>query len=43
MIFNTLNAMFIDFVKDDGMTTDTLKARLAAHIRPLARLMEARP
>nr|WP_210529636.1 TetR/AcrR family transcriptional regulator [Rubellimicrobium arenae] len=41
LIFNTLNAMFIEFVKDDGMTLDTLKARVAAQIRPLARLMEA--
>jgi AcrR family transcriptional regulator len=42
VLFNNLNAMFIEFVKDDGMTTNTLKARLAAQIEPLARLMEPR-
>ena len=43
VLFNNLNAMFIEFVKDDSLTTDGLKSRLAAQIRPLARLMEARP
>lgn len=42
VLFNNLNAMFIEFVKDDGMTTDALKARLAVQIGPLARLMEPR-
>lgn len=43
LIFNNLNAMFIEFVKDDEMTLDHLKARVTAQTRPLARLMEARP
>lgn len=43
LLFNNLNAKFIEFVKDDSMTNETLKARLAAQIRPLARLMETRP
>lgn len=43
ILFNNLNAMFIEFVKDDDMTNETLKARLTGQIRPLARLMEVRP
>jgi hypothetical protein len=36
--------MFIEFVKDDDMTLDTLRARVAAQTRPLARLIAgARP
>jgi AcrR family transcriptional regulator len=38
VIFNNLNQMFIDFVKDDDMTLDTLKARVAAQTVPLARM-----
>lgn len=40
--FAALNALFIEFVKDETMTLDTLKARAASQMRPLARLMEAR-
>lgn len=38
VIFNNLNQMFIDFVKDDEMTLDQLKARVAAQTIPLARM-----
>jgi hypothetical protein len=41
--YNNLNAMFIEFVRDDSMTTETLKSRVAAQTRPLAQLMEACP
>ena len=41
LIFNDLNQTFVDFVKDDDMTLDTLRGRVAAHIRPLARLIAA--
>lgn len=41
VLFNNLNAMFIEFVKDDAMTAEALKAHLADQIQPLARLMEA--
>ncbi len=37
LVFNNLNQMFIEFVKDDDMTLDTLRARVAAQTRPLAR------
>ncbi|WP_256371818.1 TetR/AcrR family transcriptional regulator [Rubellimicrobium sp. CFH 75288] len=40
VLFNNLNAMFIDFVRDDAMDLDTLKARVARQTRPLARMME---
>jgi AcrR family transcriptional regulator len=43
VLFNNLNAMFIEFVKDDAMPLEHLKTRLAIQIRPLARLMETRP
>jgi len=39
VIFNHLNQMFIEFVKDDGMTLETLRARTAAQTRPLAGLI----
>lgn len=41
VLFNNLNAMFIEFVKDDGMTLETLKDRVARQIHPLCRLIEA--
>ena len=40
--FAALNTLFIEFVKDETMTLDALKARAATQLRPLARLMEAR-
>lgn len=39
MIFNNLNQMFIDFVKEDAMTLETLRDRVAAQTCPLARLI----
>lgn len=39
VMFNNLNQMFIEFVKDDAMTLDTLRDRVAAQTRPLARLI----
>ena len=39
LIFNNLNQMFIEFVKDDAMTLDTLRDRVAAQTRPLANLI----
>ncbi|MBS0126038.1 TetR/AcrR family transcriptional regulator [Thetidibacter halocola] len=39
VIFNNLNQMFIDFVRDDSMTLDTLRDRVAAQMRPLACLI----
>lgn len=38
VIFNNLNQMFIDFVKDDEMLIAELKARVAAQTIPLARM-----
>ena len=43
LVFNDLNQMFLEFVKDDGMTLDQLRDRVAAHIRPLTRLIAAEP
>ena len=43
VIFNNLNQMFIDFVKDDDQSLDLLKARVADQTRPLARLIAAAP
>lgn len=40
VVFNNLNAMFIEFCKDDALDPDALAARVAAQTRPLARLME---
>jgi len=42
LVFNTLNMLFIDFVKDDAMTLEALRADLARQIRPLARLLEGK-
>ncbi len=39
VIFNNLNQMFIEFVKDDAMTLETLRERITAQTRPLADLM----
>ncbi len=39
MLFNTVNQMFIEFVKDDAMTVATLQAQVARQIAPLARLL----
>jgi AcrR family transcriptional regulator len=41
VIFNNLNQMFTEFVKDDAMTLDMLRDRVAAQTRPLARLIGA--
>ena len=41
VLFNNLNAMFIEFVKDEAMTLDRLKSRVADQTRPLARLMRS--
>jgi AcrR family transcriptional regulator len=41
LLFNNLNQMFIEFVKDDDMTLETLKARVAHQTRPVARLIAA--
>jgi AcrR family transcriptional regulator len=41
LIFNNLNMMFIEFVKDDTMTLETLRTSVAAQTRPLARLIAA--
>jgi hypothetical protein len=39
VVFNNLNQMFIEFVKDDSMTLETLRNRVAAQTRPLAQLI----
>ena len=41
VVFNNLNQMFIEFVKDDTMTLEDLRARVAAQMRPLAGLIAA--
>jgi AcrR family transcriptional regulator len=41
LLFNNLNQMFIEFVKDDDMTLESLKARVADQTRPVARLIAA--
>lgn len=41
VVFNNLNQMFIEFVKDDSMTLDTLRDRVAGQMRPLAALLAA--
>ncbi len=38
-IFNNLNMMFIEFAKDDDMTIEALKDRVARQTAPLARLI----
>lgn len=39
MIFNNLNQMFIEFVRDEDMTLSALRQRVAAQMRPLASLV----
>ncbi len=39
VLFNNLNAMFMEFVKDDAMTLDALKARVAQQTGAVARLI----
>ncbi|MFX0541121.1 TetR/AcrR family transcriptional regulator [Roseovarius sp. S4756] len=41
VMFNNLNAMFMEFVKDDALTLDHLKAQVARQIAPLAALIAA--
>ncbi len=41
MAFNNLNMMFIEFVKDEAMTLETLKERVARQNRPLAVLISS--
>lgn len=43
LLFNDLNQEFIEFVKDDAMTLAALRARVAAQVRPIARLVATRP
>jgi AcrR family transcriptional regulator len=43
VLFNNLNQMFLEFVKDDDMTLETLRTRVASQTRPIARLIAARP
>lgn len=45
LLFNNLNQMFIEFVKDDDMPLATLRDRVAAQTLPLAHLIatQARP
>lgn len=42
VIFNNLNQMFIEFVRNDAMDLGTLRNRVAAQTRPLAALIQAR-
>lgn len=42
VVFNNVNATFIEFVKDDAMSVNDLKSRVAAQTRPLVQLMEVR-
>lgn len=39
LVFNNLNMMFIEFVKDDAMTLDALRSAVADQTRPLARMI----
>lgn len=39
VIFNNLNQMFIEFVKDDAMTLETLRGHVARQTGPIARLI----
>lgn len=39
VVFNTLNTAFIDFVKDETMTLETLRANLTRQIAPLVCLL----
>ncbi|ETX27639.1 TetR/AcrR family transcriptional regulator [Roseivivax isoporae] len=42
VLFNNLNMMFLEFVKDDGMTLQDLHAAVARQTRPVARLIATR-
>jgi hypothetical protein len=39
MVFNNLNMMFIEFVKDEAMALETLKLTVARQNRPLTALI----
>lgn len=39
LMFNNLNQMFLEFVKDDAMTLETLRAEVARQIAPVASLI----
>ncbi|WP_370162189.1 TetR/AcrR family transcriptional regulator [Limimaricola soesokkakensis] len=39
IVFNNLNQMFMEFARDEQMTIDTLKRKVAAQTAPLAGLM----
>lgn len=39
LLFNNLNQVFIEFVRDDPMTQDALRARVALQVRPVAQLI----
>lgn len=43
LLFNNLNQMFLEFVKDDDMSLEVLRRRVAAQTRPLAQLIVAGP
>lgn len=40
LVFNNMNMMFMDFVRDETMTLDQLRGAVAEQTRPLARMME---
>lgn len=42
VVFNNLNQMFTEFVKDDGMTLESLREGVARQTGPLARLIAPR-
>lgn len=41
VLFNVLNQEFVEFVKDDAMTLEALRGRVADQISPIAMLMSA--
>jgi len=41
LVFNNVNMMFIEFVKDEDMDVDGLKAEVAKQNQPVAKLMSA--
>lgn len=43
LLFNNLNQMFLEFVKDDDMPLEVLRQRVDAQTRPLAQLIVADP
>lgn len=43
LVFNNLNMMFVEFVKDDAMTLEELRAEVALQTRPFARLIATEP